>query len=266
MMMLISNVFWIIISAIVPFMIAFSALSVNEAYWTAASAIASFCMVFITAVSVVISLQQNKKNRENNTEQNRLAQEMQIRAMNYQTKIVWIDKLKEGIAYAQDIFSFAVQDKFIEYQNKDIDIPSAFISELFENGNKAKRRLVSILYGNGQYEENFLLFVDEFCKRYWDLVLDLQFLHSLEFSIKQEQLREKTNSYKQSQRLSNLENRIWSIIESRNYSSNNDDFAYYTNELTKRYGFDVFERNCLALLKYELNSANEILNGTEQTK
>lgn len=232
--------------------------------WTAISAIASFLMVLITWRSIRVSLKQNRINRESNHKENEQNRATQIRMMSYENKIAWINQLRDAISYAQDLLTFAVQDKFILYKNQKLSSLNQLTSELFENANKVKRKLISVLYGSGIYEDKFLAFTDMFCKRYLNYILDLEFIHSIDILISQDDFKSKVTTYKARKNSSDNSNRrIWVIIEERGFGTKREDFSYYINEISNRYEFQDFESRCLELLDYELNIAKNILNGTE---
>lgn len=235
--------------------------------WTAASAIASFLMIFVTALSILISIKQNKRIRESNHAENEQNRKIQIRILKYENQVSWINLLRDAIGYAQECLSFAVQDKYRQIKNSNEKSCGNLTNELFENGNKVKRKFVALLYGRGSYEEEFLNFIDNFCKRYWCYIFDLDFLYSLGDSINQESMKSKVDEYKtRHNSLSYANKRIWYIIEQQTYGTNTEDFTHYINEICKRYEFEAFENRCLELLRYELNQADIILNGTEQNK
>ena len=204
---------------------------------------------------------------QSNTKENQKNRDIQTNVIKYQTKIAWINQLRSAIVYAQENLSSALQNKYIKLKEKNEDSFNQLTSELFENANSVKRQFVNILYGCGIYEDDFITFVDSFCKRYICYLLDLEFLFSIDYSITQEQLKNRVDDYKKiSHSLLRSNRRIWFIIEEHAYGTKCQDFSYYVNEISKRYEFQDFEKRCLELLKYELENAKKILNGTEQDK
>lgn len=235
--------------------------------WTAIGAIASACMIFFTWRSIRVSLKQNLLNRKANEDENNQNRLVQIRLLSYQNKISWINQIRDAIIYSQELFTFAIQDKLLHQSETDIDFNGQMMSELFENGNKVKRRFVTILYGTGAYEDNFLDFINSFCRRYWCYLFDLELFYDIKKCTNSDVLKSKVVSYKQRKNKNTSEystDRIWHIIEERNYGIDSQDLSFYINELSKRYPFQDFEDRCLKLIKYEINAANDILNGTKE--
>lgn len=232
--------------------------------WTAIGALASACMIFFTWRSIRVSLKQNLLNRKANEEENNQNRVVQIKLLSYQNKITWINQIREAINYSQELFTFAIQNKFMHQKDTSHNFKGQMMSELFENGNRVKRKFVNILYGTGAYEDNFLDFINSFCRRYWCYLSDLEFFCDIENCSNSDVLKSKIEAYKQRKNSSEYStDRIWHIIEERNYGIGHQDFSYYINELSRRYPFQDFEDRCLKLIKYEINAANDILNGTE---
>lgn len=148
--------------------------------WTAIGAIASACMIFFTWRSIRVSLKQNMLNRKANEEENNQNRVVQIKLLSYQNKITWINQIREAINYSQELFTFAIQNKFMHQKDTSHNFRGQMMSELFENGSRVKRKFVNILYGTGAYEDNFLDFINSFCRRYWCYLSDLEFFCDIE--------------------------------------------------------------------------------------
>lgn len=200
---------------------------------------------------------------QNNKSENDKNRKIQIDTIKYQTKIAWINQLRDAIGYSQELLSFVVTEKYNQSKSSMYQLTA----ELFDNANKVKRRFISVLWGMDQVEQQFLNFTANFCERYLCFIFDLEFLYSLEDSITQDELKSKVSLYKKRKNsLKYSEKRIWYIIEERDCSTDVQDRTYYINEISKRYEFNTFESKCQELLKYELTQANKILNGTKQDK
>lgn len=203
------------------------------------------------------------KTLSNNKYENTKNREIQINSIKFQTQISWINQLRDAIATANDLFSFSIQDKFLHQNDPNIS-NSQLLSELFENANRTKRKFVSVLYGVGTYEDDFLKYLDEFCKRYWCYLFDLDFFSKIKNCTSSDAIKSEVESYKlRTNSFEYSRDRIWHIIEERHYGTNSQDLSYYINELSRRYPFQDFENRCLKLIQYETNIANDILNGTE---
>lgn len=204
---------------------------------------------------------------QNNNDENEHNRSLQIKTIKYQTKIAWINQLRDAIGYSQELLSFAIQDKYRLSKNQGESSTNQLSTELFDNANKVNRRFISVLWGTGEIEQKFLNFTANFCERYLCYIFDLEFLYNLADSITQDELKHKVAVYKTRRNSSTYsEKRIWHIIEERAYSTDVQDRTYYINEISKRYEFETFESKCLELLQYELTQANRIFNDTEQNK
>lgn len=219
--------------------------------------IGSTIMAGVTLYVLHAQLEQNHQENE----ENRL---IQINTIKYQTKIAWINQLRTVITYSQENLAFSVQNVYEQQMVADKTSINQITMNLFENANKVKREFVTVLYGCGEYEDAFITFLDSFCKRYLCYLFDLEFLYGIDNSITPSLLKDRVAEYQKMKHTSiRHSKRLSSIIEERCYGTENEDFAYYVNELIKRYEFEDFELKCLELLKYEFKTANDLLNGTK---
>lgn len=229
--------------------------------WQAASAIASFVMIVVTSVSILVNLYQNKKIIESNERECKVNRDTQVRLIKYQTRVQFIERLKLILIESQDLLSFSIEDEFRspEDSSKYDDI----IAKAFSNCNRAKRQIAAILYGGTSFEKSFLNFFENFTTEYLEFVFDLKFLYSLNFEENTDILKEKTRNYKD-RFLSKSSNelRIWDAIESRNYGTTRNDYTFYRNSFNSSYQYNRLEEKALTLLNEEYKYANSILSGT----
>lgn len=222
--------------------------------------IGSTIMAGVTLYVLHTQLTQNHQENEEN-------RHIQINTIKYQTKIAWINQLRKVITYSQENLTFSVQYIYEPRMAADKNSINQVTMELFENANKVKREFVTVLYGCGEYEDAFITFLDSFCKRYLCYLFDLEFLYCIEVSTTPNLLKKRVAEYQKREHTFIRKNkRLSAIIEERCYRTENEDLAYYANELIKRYEFEDFESKCLELLKYEFKIANDLLNGTKQDK
>lgn len=214
----------------------------------------------MAGVTLYVLHAQLKQNHQEN-EKNRI---IQINTIKYQTKIGWINQLRNVINYSQENLNFSAQNIYAQRTVMDKNSINQITADLFENANKVKREFVTVLYGCGEYENAFITFLDSFCKRYLCYLFDLEFLYRIDNSITPSLLKDRVVEYQQREHTSIRHNkRLSAIIEERCYGTKNEDFTYYANELTKRYEFEDFESKCIELLKYELKTAKDLLNETK---
>lgn len=233
--------------------------------WTAVSAIASAVMIIITGISIICNNRQNKHNRDASEYQNNQNRDIQIKTIQYQSRLDWLNLLKREIVNLGEVLRFDIVDKFIFGKH---DANNRLISECFNNVNTAKASAIAALIGHNLPKEvQFITTLDIFTKRYICFLFDLEFYYSLDFDISRDEIKEKVNSYMVSKRGTMLENnRIWSIIAQADYKTDSINMSSYLNQLIKKYHFEEFETSYLELIRYEYQLANNILNGTEQNK
>ena len=198
-----------------------------------------------------------------NKEQNDLNRQLQIDTIKYQMRLERLEKLRTAIVNMSEALSFNVADKFINKTNC-LDLNNVVSAE-FNKVNRAKSFLGSFLINcEHSQETEFVEFVDKFCRRYFDLLFDLEFLHSITFNIPNDKLKQDVVKYRESKRDRSIDcNRIWSIIESRNYQSDNKSMSFYHNKLMECYHFDIFEKKCRELIRFEKKLAEQSLNETK---
>lgn len=198
-----------------------------------------------------------------NKEQNDLNRQLQIDTIKYQMRLERLDKLRGAIVNMSEALNINVADRFV---NKTIcsDLNN-IVSDEFNKVNGARTFLVSFLIDCEHPQEiAFVKFLNNFCCRYFDLLFDLEFLHSIKFNIPNDKLRQVVTKYRESKgSLSRDANRIWSIIESKNYQSDNKNMSFYHNELIKKYHFEIFEKKCRELIRFEKELAEQSLNETK---
>ena len=223
---------------------------------------ASTGMIIVTAKSIKRNSQENENNRK-----------LQIDAIEYQTKIEWVNKLKEGIAIYLESINDDVHIKFAtEYKNIDNKEEINFIeliNKLISEANQAKLKLGTLFIGIVDSKTTaFEIELQKYYDRYLDLLMDLQYFFSINKLWFREEFIESLLEYKNTQmKLSpnnNGPNRIWEIIEEFDYSKNN--LNEYLQILMQRYNIQCFRVECVKYIQNEVLKANNILHGTEQDK
>ena len=269
-----SAIIFIILVSVFPILV--NALSLCEAkykvfgfqspwlsFWgTYLAAVASLGMIIITAVSIHRNSEDNKKNRE-----------IQSNVIKYQTRLQWINQLKEVITSYCDSINDNVHGQFALFYNEHISQTnvnfSSLIHELSSRATYTKFKIDSCLIGSDDPKETFFSGqVYSYYIRFTDLLLDLQFFFTLDNKCTSNDLQKKVSNYKNAQLKSDYQkqhsHRIWEIINEYNY-----DIAQYNQFLIilmRRYNVQSFKTDCVNFIKYEQNKAENILYGTEQTK
>lgn len=223
---------------------------------------ASTGMIIVTAKSIKRNSQENKINRT-----------LQVNTTLYQTRINWINLLKEYTTALISALNDDVHGQFVLVYNnhkgsQNINFVE-LINTLTSEANIAKFKLESLLIGETNNEtEIFLNSVKEYHKKYLDLLLDLQFFFNIKYLLGKEVLEGDVNEYKGTQLYqstnNNGSNRIWSIIEEYNY--NLKFYNKFLVTLMRRYDIQSFKNICVNFIQSETKKANNILHGTEQDK
>lgn len=212
---------------------------------------------------------QNQLNREANENQNKQNKELQITLLKYQVQLNWLEQLRRVLVSATDTLSFSINDKFIARSNSNANLGyNDIVSEAYQATNQIRTEFKVAFIGRDYDEEkSFMKSYNYFCGLFLNLLLDLEFFYSIGRVSSSEKLKLLVDKYK-TQKYSQPEEpqRIWSIIESRDYMITNEDLAFYLNTLLLSYPFDDFEKACTKLLEFENQLADYILNGTEQNK
>lgn len=225
------------------------------------AAAASAGMIIITAKSIIRNSQENEANRN-----------LQIDTILFQTRINWINLLKEYTTSLINALNDDVHSKFILFydniEKKNINF-AELISKLTSEANIAKFKLDSLLIGETNNEtERFENSVNEYYKKYLDLLLDLQFFFNINKLWLKEEFEERIAEYERIQLKSNSsnngQNRIWEIIREYHYDINN--YKIFLVILMRRYDIQRFKNICVHYIQSETKKANDILNGTEQDK
>lgn len=226
-------------------------------FWgTYISAVTSLGMIIITALSIHRNSEESKANRR-----------LQCNVIKYENQQAWIIQLKSAITLSCNNLSFSIENEFIERSNKHLNLTyKDIVSKAFDAANKSKFQLCTVLIGRNRPEEiDFVNKLDFYTNRFFDYLFDLEFFHSLSFDITSDILKEAVEQYKTKKKTNGkTSHRIWAIIESKGYSTEN--MSYYLNTLVKEYHFEEFEAACINLIQFEETLANKILNGTEQDK
>lgn len=223
---------------------------------------ASTGMIIVTAKSIKRNSQENENNRK-----------LQIDAIEYQTKIEWVNKLKDGIAIYLESINDDVHIKFAtEYNNIDNKEEINFIeliNKLISEANQAKLKLGTLFIGIVDSKTTeFEIELQKYYDRYHDLLMDLQYFFSIKKLWFREEFIENLLEYKNTQTKLNPNNsgsnRIWEIIKELDYNINNKN--EYLRILMQRYNIQSFRVECVKYIQNEVLKANNILHVTEQDK
>lgn len=236
-----------------------------------------FAVYFSGVITASVSFWILFKTIQSNTKENQKNRDIQTNVIKYQTKLAWINQLKDAILQVTDAIDETIARDFIS-QFKDKSKEKDFSAVYFRAEDKLKSAsfsLETVLLGcNEPIETEFLDLFREFKIRYQlyidDVIFLLQYpnnfknpdkIPNTEF-FKKELLKYKNNSVKKDG--SNPE-RIWEIAEKYEYKliSNRDEIL---NELFRWADTHLFKIKCKKLLYAEYKIAESILNGTEQDK
>lgn len=235
----------------------FSQPSIWLMFWgTYSAAIASFGMIFITSRSIKQSSIENLNNRQ-----------LQIRTIEYQTKLEWISKITQAIVKCNTIYNFSKSSKFVLLANASNNARfNDIIEEEIRDSNTCKFEITTLLYGNEDSNSKELLeTVSSFSNRFLNFLFDLEFFFGLSKTITSDELKIVVEKYK-SNHLKNAQKgttRIWDIIADIKYSFNSENQSMILNYLIREYHFEEFEAKCFEFVKYEKEQAKKILNGTK---
>lgn len=231
------------------------------------AAVASLGMIIITAVSIHRNSEDNKKNRE-----------LQSNVIRYQTKLQWINQLKEAIICARDAFDELVINDFLKEFNKNSDNQdfSNICRSIDNKINKATFAIETVLLGcTEKIEVDFFHVFKEKKTQYQHYISDIVFVLQFPNNFKNksginntEYFQQRLEEYKNSNLKypdSNPE-RIWEIAQECNFQIISRRFEILKKLLSYNDSI-VFAEDSKDFIEMEIKNAELILNnGTEQTK
>lgn len=237
-------------------------------FWaTYLAAAASFGMVLLTAISIIYNLLDNKKNRE-----------LQSNVIKYQTKLQWINQLKEAIICARNAFDESVVNDFLKKFNPNSNNQDfGDICQCIDNKiTQATFAIETVLLGcKEKIEMDFLDVFKEKRTQYQHYISDVVFVLQFHNNFKNKSGINNTEYFQQlleEYKNSNLRysdsnpERIWEIAEKYNFQ-----LISKRHEILKEllsYNDSIgFAEDSKYLIEMEIKNAEQILNnGTEQTK
>lgn len=234
--------------------------------------------VFISSlIGAFVSFYILKKTIDSNHKENKANRELQLNTFSYQCYLTKIETYKEVVLEALDVFSIKNCETIANSVKKSLNITERknFANSLIDTLNEVSNKFrITFASDIDETEQEYLDFFEDQRVLFGDLIKDLIWIGeipNMEYDCydnpKEDIIRKRIKEYKEEEeQKGTIQNkqRIWNVV---NDGFRIDKFPHsIVDELLKCNTYDIFYSTSKEFIKYENSKAQNILNGTEQSK